>query len=195
MNWNAMNQQLFTNQYTRKFSDIYPTFETLQEEYSMSGLPNRLTDAEFLKTVYIVLMGEYANSSIMNLSEDQFRLRFITRIMSYAPQFERSMKMQDKLLKLSDEELQVSAKAIYNTSLNPSEAPTTNTLDELTTINQQSVTKHKRSLMDAYAILDGLLDDSITTKFIKKFDDLFVKVLRTNNPLLYSSEKELEQDD
>ena len=186
---NTMNQQLFTSQYTKILSNIFPTYEDFYNEYKSCGLPFRFTNDSFLKTIYIVLMGEYSNSSIMNFSIDQFKLRFFTRIMSYGPQYERELEMQNKLLQLSDDELQISAKAIYNTALNPSTQPTTDTLDELTTINQQSVTKHKRSLMDAYAILEGLLDDNLTQKFVKRFKDLFVVILRTNDPLYYSTDE------
>ena len=93
---------------------------------------------------------------------------------------------------MTDDELRISSKAIYNSSFNPSTAPTTNTQDELTTINQQNVTKHVRSKLDAYALLNDLLDDNITKQFIKRFDHLFVKVLMTNNPLFYETEGEEE---
>lgn len=186
------NQQLFTGQYTKTLSMIYPTYEEFLGDFTGSGLPNTFKDAEFLKTIYLVLMSEYMNSSIMSFSEDQFRLKFLTRIMSYGPQYEREFGIQTDLLSLSNEELQVSAKAIYNTAMNPSEAPTTDTLDELPTINQQNTTKHVRSKLDAWALLKELADDSITKKFIKRFDDLFVRVLMTNNPLWYTTNIESE---
>ena len=186
------NQQLFTGQYTKTLSMIYPTYEEFLGDFTDSGLPNTFKDSDFLKTIYLVLMGEYMNSSIMSFSEDQFRLKFLTRIMSYGPQYEREFGIQSELLALSNEDLQVSAKAIYNTAMNPSEAPTTDTLDELTTINQQNTTKHVRSKLDAWALLKELADDGITKKFIKRFDDLFVRVLMTNNPLWYTTNIESE---
>lgn len=192
MMWTNLDQQLFTQQYTQTLSNIYPTYEDFQNDYNNLGIPKRLKDtngnAEFLETIYVLLMGEYGNSSIMALSEGQFRLRLFTLIMSYGPQYERELEVQDTLLAMSDEELQVSSKAIYNTSLNPSVAPTTDTLDELTTINQQNVTKHKRSRLEAYSLLEELLNADLTKNFIKRFDHLFVRVLRTNQPLYYTTE-------
>lgn len=188
-NWNAANQQLFTQQYTRTFSDIYPDYETFLADYKGIGITPRLKSVDFLSQIYILLMGEYASSSIMSLNEDQFRVKLFTRIMSYGPQFERELEVQHILTNMTDEELQVSSKAIYNTALNPSSDPSTDTLEEILTINQQNVTKHKRSKLDAYALLRDLLDDNLTKKFIKRFDDLFVRVLRTNQPLYYITEE------
>ncbi len=188
------NQQLFTQQYTKTFSEIYSTYEGFFEDYKNLGIPGRLKNDEFLKTIYILLMGEYASSSIMSFSEMQFKLRLFTLIMSYGPQYERELEMQDKLLNMSDEEIKISAKAIYNTALNPSTAPTTDTLEELTMINQQNTTKHVRSLLEAYEYLETLLSPNLTKEFIKRFDNLFVRVLRTNQPLYYKTyiEEDLE---
>ena len=188
MMWTNLDQQLFTQQYTQTLSNIYTDYEEFLDDYLNLGIPQRLKDPEFLKTIYVLLMGEYGNSSIMALSEGQFRLRLFTIIMSYGPQYERELEVQNTLLAMSDEELQVSSKAIYNTSLNPSEAPTTDTLDELTTINQQNVTKHHRSKLEAYSLLEELLNADLTKTFIKRFDHLFVRVLRTNQPLYYTTE-------
>lgn len=194
MIWSNLNQQLFTQQYTQTLSNIYPTYEEFLNDYTNLGIPQRLKEVSFLETIYVLLMGEYANSSIMALSEEQFRLRLFTLIMSYGPQYERELGVQNTLLNMSDEELQVSSKAIYNSSFNPSEAPTTDTLDELTTINQQNVTKHKRSKLDAYAMLMDLLDADLTKNFIKRFDHLFVRILRTNQPLYYTTEVQLDNE-
>lgn len=192
MEWTNLNQQLFTQQYTKTLSDIYPTYADFAGDYMTSGLPNRFVNSDFLETIYFVLMGEYAASSIMAMSEDLFRARFITMVHSYGPQLERELKMQDELLKMSDDELMISSKAIYNSSLNPSTEPSTNTLEELPTINQQNVSKHVRSKLNAYEYLESLLDDDLISKFIKRFNKLFVRVLRTNNPLYYTTEVEVD---
>lgn len=195
LNWNNMNQQLFTSQYTKTLSEIYPDYELFAMDYMQSGLPNRFRNVDFLKTIYFVLLGEYGASSIMSFSEDLFRARFLTMIHSYGPQLERELEIQDTLLGMTDQELQLSSKAIYNTSLNPSIEPTTDTLDELTTINQQNTTKHVRSKLDAYDYLGSLLDDDLISKFVNRFSKLFVRVLRTNSPLYYKTNLEVENYD
>jgi hypothetical protein len=197
--WEAMkimyNQQLFTNQYTQTFSNVYDTYDKFLNDYQNLGIPQRLKNTDFLKTIYILLAGEYASSSIMSFSEDQFRLKLFTLVMSYGPQYEKELDIQDKLLAMTDEELQVSSKAIYNSAFNPSVEPSTDTMDELQTINQQNVTKHKRSKLDAYALLTDLLNADLTKQFIKRFDHLFVRVLRTNQPLYYTTTIQDTEDD
>lgn len=81
------------------------------------------------------------------------------------------------------EELQKSSMAIYNHSMNPSTAPGTTTDDILKTINDQNVTKHKRSKTDAYALLLSLLEDDVTGVFLDKFKKLFLIVVSPENPL------------
>ena len=190
------NNELFTAPYTKTFSEVYSSFESFSADYNtfnLKSVPFKNTD--FLKTIYTILMGEYASSAIMNMSEPQFRIRLFTKIMAHGPQYERELDIQSKLLSMDDSEIQISAKAIYNTSLNPSMRPTTQTLEELKTINQQSVTNHVRSKLDAWDYLGQLLDDDITKRFVKKFNELFVVVLKTNNPLWFKTREEDETYD
>ena len=184
------NQQLFTKQYTKTFSDIYGDYESFLKDYQLIGIPQKLKDLDFLKTIYVLLMGEYASSSIMSLSEDQFRIRLFTLIMSYGPQYERELDIQSTLLGMTDDELRLSSKAIYNTAINPSTELPEGDLSEIKTVNQQNVTKHQRSKLDAYALLSEMLDADLTKRFIKRFDHLFVRVLRTNQPLFYVTNEE-----
>ena len=188
MMWDNMSQELFTQQYTKTFSQIFPSYEAFEADKTLIGLPETLQEPGFLKTIYILLMGEYASSSIMNMSESQFRIRFWSRVMSYGGQYERELKMQQKLLNMSDDELQVSSKVIYNSAFNPSTEPSTDTMYELPTINQQNTTNHKRSLLDAYSFLEELLDDNITKKFVRRFNDLFVvNCYNIGNQLYYKT--------
>lgn len=186
------NQQLFTGQFTRTLSDCYPSYEAFLEEYRSLGFPVVFKDQEFMKTIYLVLMSQYMNSSIKSLSEDQFRLKFLTRVMSYGPQYEREFGIQQSLLSLSDEELTLSAKAIYNTAVNPA-MELDGDYAEVGTVNQQSVAKHKRSKLDAWAMLKELADDGITKKFIERFDDLFVVILKNNCPIWFTTNIESEE--
>lgn len=188
------NNSVFSAPWTKTFSESYPDYESFLADYNSFDLKSvPFKNTEFLKTIYLILLGEYASSAIMNMSEAQFKIRLFTRIMAHGPQYERELDVQAKLLAMSDEEIQISAKAIYNTSLNPSQKPTTQTLEELRTINQQSVTNHVRSKLDAWDYLGQLMDDDITKRFVKKFNDLFAVVLK-NNPLWYTTKEEEEYD-
>lgn len=74
--------------------------------------------------------------------------------------------------------------------MNPSTAPSTSSLDELTYINAQNTTNYKKSKMEAYNLQWSLLDDSLTAKFIEKFAICFKKFVYPEQPLLYVSEDE-----
>lgn len=182
------DNEIFTESWTMTLSQIYPTYEEFladYEKFDLTSIPFKNTN--FLKTIYTILMGEYASSAIMNMSVDQFKIRLFTLIMANGPQYERELDVQAKLLSMDDSEIQISAKAIYNTSFNPSQKPSTGSLEELGTVNQQSVTNHVRSKLDAWDYLGRLLDADLTRRFIRKFNVLFVVMMKTNNPLYYKT--------
>ena len=184
---------IFSRGLTSTFDEIYPDYESFAADYEEIGLNDiPFKTADFLRTIYYLLWGVYANSEIMNLSRDMFRIRLFTKIMTYGPEFERQLGIQKQLIALSDDALQISSKTIYNTARNPSKKPpTTNENDEekveiLQFIDSQSTTNHQRSKLDAWAYLNSLLDNSLTEKFIKRFDELFVVSLQGNSGLYYT---------
>lgn len=183
---NGYNQQLFSQQWTQTLSQLYPTYDEFLADYNEIGLKElEFENPDFLRTIYLLLLGEYGSSAIQSLSPDRFKLRFFTRIMAYGPLYEKQMKHQKTLLSMTDDELRVSAKAIHNSARNPSQKPPTDSEEILPYIDSQNTTNHQRSLMDAYAYFDDVADDSLTKKFIKRFDDMFVIMTRTNSPLWY----------
>ena len=187
---NGYNQQLFSQQWTSSLSELYPTYAEFLNDYNTIGLKElEFENPDFLRTIYYLLMGEYGASAIQSLSPDLFKVRFFTRIMAYGPLYEKQMAHQKTLLSMTDDELRVSAKAIHNSARNPSQKPPTNSEEILPYIDAQSTTNHQRSLMDAYAYFDDVADDSLTKKFIKRFDDMFVIITRTNSPLWYITDK------
>lgn len=187
---NGYNQQLFSQQWTSSLSELYPTYNDFLNDYNTIGLKElEFENPDFLRTIYYLLMGEYGASAIQSLSPDLFKIRFFTRIMAYGPLYEKQMAHQKTLLAMTDEELRISAKAIYNSARNPSQKPPTASEEILPYIDSQSTANHQRSLMDAYAYFDDVADDSLTKKFIKRFDDMFVIMTRTNSPLWYITDK------
>ena len=190
------DNNMFTEPWTKTFSQIYSSYDEFFQDYEGFGL-NKIPfkDASFLKTVYLVLMGEYGSSPIINLTEDLFKIRLFTSVMAHGPKFERELDIQAKLLAMSDEDLQISAKTIFNVATNPSVEPSTNTIEELPTINQQTVTNHKRSKLDAWAYLENLLRDDLPSRFVRKFSYLFTVIPKTNNPLYYITHNQEDEDD
>lgn len=188
--WSNMDQQIFTNGWTLTFSNVYDSYEAFAADYQefedLQVTPLKNTD--FLKHCYLVLMGEFASNNLSNMSVDQFRIRFWTRLNQYAPQYERELEIQKNLIQMTEAEITTSSEAIYNTALNPSQPLSLNTPDgKVREINQQNVTQHKRSKLDAYAYLTDLLNNDLTSRFVDKFRNLFTVVL-TGTPLYYTTE-------
>lgn len=186
---------LYGNFRTRMFSDIFPDAQDFQQQYRESGFAiETIPDyGNALTELYYCLYAQYGNSHIANADENQFRYRVFSLIYQYAPNWSRRRQVQVTIRDMTEDQLRESAQAIYNHSFNPSTAPSTQTTDELETINDQNVTKHKRSRTDAYALLMDLLDDSFTARFIARFKPLFITVVEPENPLWYVTK--LEEDE
>lgn len=185
----------FTNQWTKTFSDTFPSYEAFYNDFksfsALTVIPFK--EEDFLKHIYLVLMGEYASNNLSNFSEDQFKIRFFTRVNQHGPQYERELDMQRELVHLTEDELVSSSSVIYNSAINPAttvEDPSSTLIKEL---NSQNTTFHKRSKMDAFAYLRSLLDEgrNLTKDFILKFKDLFTVVLA--GPELYYETHQQEE--
>lgn len=191
-----MNDYLFCDTYygsyrTRTFCDIFPSFEEFEAEYNDSPLTiafskngtTGLTLAQF----YLMMYAHYGNSHIAYSDEYQFKYYMYSIMYQYAPAVIKKREIQDKLRAMTEEEIVVGGKAIYNHAYNPSTAPSTSTLEELTTINDQNTTNYRKSLLEGYANLLALLEDDVVDEFIHKFRRLFIKVLAPDTPLLYET--------
>ena len=113
----------------------------------------------------------------------------------YGPSWEKKLEIQEKLRALSDEEIAKGSKAIYNTALNPSNAPSTQSLEELQYINSQNTTNYKKSKMDAYTQLWGLIDTDVTGEFINRFNVCFKQFVRPEKPLLYVTDNDETEEE
>lgn len=184
---------------TSTFTEVWEDSETFVSEVLDSAFPfsSLMSDAStYLSLAYYMMYARYGNSHIANLDENQFRYRVFSILYQYLPTLAIKLKIQDKLraLNLDSGDLFEGAKMIYNHSFNPSTAPSTDTLNELDTINDQNVTKNKRSKLDAYAYLDGLLRDDLWVEFINRFRKLFITIVQPNEPLLYGNNENIYEE-
>ena len=182
---------LYGNFPNRTFADIFPDLEVFTGMYKDSGLyvdPNKMEDKN-IAIIYYLLYARYGNSVIASYDENQFMYKVFSTIFMYGPTWEKRLEIQGKLRTLTDNELIVGSKRINNRSLNPSIAPTTDTLDELTTINEQVTDGWKKSKLEGYANLMALVDTDVTEEFIGKFKKLFIVVVEPNLPLWYKTEE------
>jgi hypothetical protein len=182
---------------TRTFADIFDNSEELVEAYGefppSSMYTGGLGQPE-IETIYYLLYARYGNSHIAYTDENQFRYALYSIIWQYGPTWKKRLDIQQSLRELradfTEDGIFAGGKAIYNHSFNPNTAPSTSTMEELLTINDQNTTNYKKSKMEGYAQLLSLLDTDVTGEFIDKFKKLFIVITAPDYPLYYTTEVE-----
>lgn len=181
--------QLLPSYDTKLFTDIYNNATDFATDYASIGLGG-ITDSTLVTKLFYLLYAKFGNSPIANLDETQFKYKLFSTVFMYGPAWEKRLDIQSKLRSISDADLVKGAKVIYNHALNPSTEPTTQTLDELTYINDQNTTNFKKSAMDAYEQVWNLIATDVTAEFLDKFNDCFKKFVMPANPWIYVTEEE-----
>ena len=181
------------------FSDLWDTSDKFVEDYKTIGFPQTnefgsyVTD-EDLNLIWLLLIGRFADSTIMPYNTfGAFKVRFMSRVWQHAPSWKKDLDIQNKLRSMSLEDgspIYDGSKAIYNTALNPGTKPTTATTEELDYINSQNTTKYKKSKLEGIALLSDLLKNDVTEQFLRRFDDLFLKVIYSGRDLKYATYNE-----
>ena len=196
---------LYGNYRNRKFSDIYPTATAFVDNYllaiptefqsSGSGQsydPGYTVDADTAKFIYYLLYARYGNSTIAASDENRFKFQVSSIIFQYGPLWRKELDIQKALRNLSDAEIKQGSFMIANHALNPSSAPSTASLTELTKIDAQNTNRWVKSPLEGYANLLTLLNKDATEEFLNRFRKLFIKVVEPEIPLWYITE-EVEQ--
>ena len=181
-----MFNSLYGNYRQVKFTDVYPDADTFVTDYNKSALPTTISN-DTATTLYYLLYSRYGNSVIASSDTNRFKYDLFATIFSYAPTWEKRLDVQEKLREMSDAELFTGQTTINNHSFNPSTAPSTSTLDELTTINEQVTQKGKRDKLTAYVELSRALWTDVTEQFLDKFQKLFLIILQPELPLWYAT--------
>ena len=177
---------LYGNYRTRKFTEIYNTVDKFLNDYNTVGIPKTITE-DTARTLYYLLYARYGNSSIANNDENQFKYKLFSIVFMYAPTWEKRLEIQQTLRGLTEDEILKGSKQITNHSYNPSTEPSTDTLEELTTINEQNTNQFKKSKLDGYNILWNLLSTDVTESFISTFKKCFLVVVEPQEPLWYET--------
>lgn len=202
MNWFTLGTDYGSSR-TRSFSEIFPTFKDFYDfwnETSFSRQADKVTNIipeggfsapSNLSLIYELLLSRYANSTIASSDESRFKLQCMALIFQYAPAWIKRLEIQHYLhdINLSGDEWLRGSSQIFNQSYNPSEDPGTDSMDTLSTINQQSVNIQKRDKFKALAILEELLKTDITNSFLNKFKKLFRVIVAPQRPLFYVTEE------
>lgn len=198
-----------TPQYnTMLFTQVWDNAEVFLADYTAAGIftepvveegktvkaGTKLSNDEITLLFYL-LYSRYGNNPIANGDINQFKFKMFTIIFQYGPSWSKRLDIQERLRALNEEDIMKGSKAIYNTAMNPSTAPSTQTLEELTYINSQNTTNYKKSKMEAYAQLWDLIDMDVTSDFLNKFKVCFKTFVMPERPLIYVTDDESEQDE
>ena len=187
--YQALNQDLYGNQRTRTFAEIYPTADDFKAAYDSNpfATATNINDSEITK-IYYLLYANYGNSSICSSDEYRFELKLFSIIYQYGPIYIQKKIIQEKIVDTPYNDFKSGGKVIYNTALNPNVAPTTDSLTELPYINNQNTNNYVKSDAESMQIKWDLMNDNLESEFLAKFKPLFLKIVNPTVPLWYISE-------
>ena len=204
-----MSNIIKTPQYsTMLFTDVWDSVSAFKDDYEDIALytsptvvdgvtvkaGTKLSDTS-ITILFGLLYSKYGNSPLANSDVNQFKFKVFGIMFQYGPSWEKKLEIQEKLRALSDEDIAKGSKAIYNTALNPSSQPSTQSLEELQYINSQNTTNYKKSKMDAFTQLWGLIDTDVTGEFINRFKVCFKQFVRPEKPLLYVTDNDETEEE
>ena len=187
--YQALNQDLYGNQRTRTFAEIYPTADDFKAAYDANpfATATNINDSEITK-IYYLLYANYGNSSICSSDEYRFELKLFSIIYQYGPIYIQKKIIQEKIVDTPYNDFKSGGKVIYNTALNPNVASSTDTLTELPYINNQNTNNYVKSDAECMQIKWELMNDNLESEFLAKFKPLFLKIVNPTVPLWYISE-------
>ena len=186
---------LWGNYRTRTFSEIFDSYETFIQQWDSLPFKEAVAaDSINMELLYYVLMAKYANSHIASLDENRFIFQTFSIIFQYGPYWAKDLKTQKEIRALNLDEFRTGSLNIVNNAMNPSTEP--NTLDtvELPFVNNQNVSKTKRSMADGYALMYSLLKEDVTDKFINRFRPLFLTIVAPERPLWFVTDISDEEE-
>lgn len=193
-----MSRMIFRPYTTMTFAEIWEDYNAFATDYASLITGFAATSpitADSLKATYYLLVAHCGNNPIANSDVGQFKMKVVATIFAYGPLWEKKQNIQNTIRGLSETDLLTGAKQIYNHAFNPSSAPATTSLDEITYINDQNTANHKKSKMEAYSILWSILHAEHTKEYIDKFKNCFaVFVDKMCVPVYISDDEEDEEE-
>ena len=181
------NYSLFSNY---KFFDIWADKEQFLADYK-NTITQTIND-QSVYTLWVLLGAKYGEANIANNSVSNFKQNVFSIIYMYGPAWEKRIQLQKDLIALTPEDIQVGNFQIYNHSFNPSTAPTTNSLEELRTINEQNTARQVKGKVEAIRDLWILIETDVTEEFLEKFRKLFIPIAALQRPVLYNVDELIE---
>lgn len=127
---------------------------------------------------YYLLMSRYNESTFKLTDKDAIARRIGAILASYGAVWAKNKEINQTVRNMSESDIIEGQTSVSNNASNPSIEPSTQTLDELTYIDNQMVNKTKRSKLNAYEHFKDMIDSEKDEWLIEKFKILFIKFPR-----------------
>lgn len=192
-----MSNQILPQYSTELFVDIWDDVDEFKADLASSPFTGCISTSnpDNVSIVFYLLYARYGNNPIANLDINQWKFKIFSVIYQYGPTWEKRLDLQKKIRELTDNDLLTGSKAIHNHAFNPSTTPSTSSLTELTYINDQQTSSFKKNKLDAYTQQWDMLETDVTEDFLNKFKKCFKNFVSPEQPLLYVSEPDEEEEE
>lgn len=184
--WN--NLPLFGRYITMSFCEVWPNYEAFAADFTASPLAVDFGDSDKLRVLFYLLYAKYGSSHIASMDLNQFKYQVFSLIHEHGLLWARKLELQEALRELTDEEILISGRRIVNHALNPSTEPSTDAMEALPFINEQTASGFRKNRIDGYMELYEVLHDDFTERFLGRFRKLFISIVFPQAPLWYISE-------
>lgn len=191
-----MSNEMLPQYSTKLFTDIWDNVDDFKSDLADSPFAGCISteSPDNVSIVFYLLYARYGNNPIANLDELQWKFKIFSTIFQYGPTWEKRLELQDKIRSLTESDLLTGSKAIHNHAFNPSTAPSTSSLTELTYINDQQTSSFKKNKLDAYTQQWDMLETDVTEDFLNKFKKCFKIFVSPERPLLYVTDLDEEEE-
>lgn len=181
---------LYGNYRQLKFTDVFEDSTSFVTFLTECGLQPSVTN-DNLTVLYYLLYARYGNSVVASSDITQFQYKLASIIFNEGHVWQKKLAIQRELANMTIAEAQVTGKGITSHAYNPGEEYDLDSEGILQTINDQNVNTQKVSPVVAAQLLYQSVED-VTTSFINKFADLFLKFVNPEEPLWYVTEDDEE---
>lgn len=176
---------------TKTFAQIYPELEYFEADFEeLEGFFLDNVDFADLGAIYMLLYSKYGNNPISNLDENQFKVKLFSIIATHGPVWIKRINLQKEIRNITLEDATKGSIAIHNHATNDSTLPNDGAVTELNFVDNQNVSKYKRSKIEAANILWESIKGDVTEDFIRKFRYLFKSIVRAEHTEIYTTVEE-----
>ena len=191
-----MSNEMLPQYSTELFVDIWDDVADFKSDLAASPFAGCISTSnpDNVSVVFYLLYARYGNNPIANQDINQWKFKIFSVIFQYGPTWQKRLELQAKIRSLTDDELLTGSKAIHNHAFNPSTAPSTSSLTELTYINDQQTSSFKKNKLDAYTQQWDMLETDVTEEFLNKFKKCFKNFVSPEKPLLYVTDLDEEEE-